>query len=180
MNLWTVRHPPTETKGICVGQHNVPLTISQKDACAQVLQSSPLTPNMIYSSDLPRCMNLAKLLGAHWGIPHRIDIRLREVSMGEWEGKSYDSLLEDPRWNPWCENWLVARPPGGESLSDLQKRVQEWLCETQITDHTLLVSHAGVVRTLHRIAGLPWEEAMRRPVLHLKWQSIFIETERLD
>ena len=175
MNFWTLRHPPTDTNGICVGQHNVPLTMSQKEACKKVLETAPLIPTVIYSSDLPRCMNLAKLLSTHWQIPHHIDSRLREISMGEWEGKRYDALLEDPRWNIWCENWLTARPPKGESLMDLQKRVQAWLYEKSITPHTLLVSHAGVVRTFHRIAGLPWEEAMKKPVHHLNWQRIFIK-----
>ncbi|MEC7987038.1 MAG: histidine phosphatase family protein [Myxococcota bacterium] len=174
MNFWTLRHPPTDAKGICVGQHKVPLTMSQKEACTRALETAPLIPDIIYSSDLPRCMNLASRLGSHWGIPHRVDIRLREISMGEWEGKSYDSLLQDTRWNTWCENWLTARPPGGEALADLQKRVLSWLDETDISAKTLLVSHAGVVRSLYQCAGLSWEDAMQQSVVHLKWQRITI------
>ena len=151
MNFWTLRHPPTDAAGICVGQHCVPLTISQQEAFQRAVKEAPLIPSVIYSSDLPRCRKLAELLSAHWHIPHHVDIRLREISMGEWEGRRYDDLLEDPRWNPWCENWLTARPPGGESLADLQKRVRSWLEETHLDAASLLVSHAGVVRSLHQL-----------------------------
>ena len=172
MNLWTLRHPPTDAKGICVGQHHVPLTMSQEEACTDVLNTAPFVPTVVYSSDLPRCMELAKLLASYWCVPHNIDRRLREISMGEWEGKSYDSLLDDPRWNVWCENWLTERPPDGESLLDLQTRVQSWLDDTEITSQTLLVSHAGVARTLHRISGKSWLKAMQEPIVHLRWQRI--------
>ena len=99
--------------------------------------------------------------------------------MGEWEGKTYDSLLQDQRWKIWCDNWLTARPPGGESLFDLQKRVQDWLANTSLTPHTLLVSHAGVVRTLYRQAGWPWTTAMKEPVPHLTWKKILIESQNI-
>ena len=172
MTLWSLRHAPTDSANICVGQYPVRVQIPPAEAAETVSSRAPLIPSVIHSSDLPRCADLARRLSQIWGVPHRIDIRLREISMGIWEGKSYDSLLDDESWMHWCEHWQTARPPGGESLQDLVGRVSTWHQETQTTENVLLVSHAGVVRCLRHLGGIPWEEALRTQVPHLTWQQL--------
>jgi len=172
MNVWTVRHPPTHTEGICVGQHQVPLKVSLDHAVETVLNHAPFRPTVLFSSDLPRCERLATQLALYWGIPHHTDERLREISMGEWEGQRYDDLQGDPYWEEWCKNWLKGRPPNGESLADLENRVQEWLDLGLLSKTSLLISHAGVVRTLYRLKGISWMDAMKKDVPHLIWIQI--------
>ena len=170
--MWTVRHAPKDSEGLCVGQYDVPVRIKAPQALSMVIKEAPIKPEVIFSSDISRCADLASLLAQHWGIPHRIDLRLREMSMGEWEGKRYDDLLHDPDWMTWCENWKVESTPRGESLEDLNARVRDWYEEHSACGRALLISHAGVVRTLHHIAGMLWEDAIRLHIPHLEWREV--------
>lgn len=173
MILWTVRHPPTQTKGICVGQLHVPVLIPRLTAKQIVLESAPLVPTVIWSSDLPRCAKLAEDLAENWGVVHRVDKQLREISMGEWEGRTFDDLYENDtaRWNTWCNDWITQATPGGESMLDVEKRVAQWLRTCFSQSNTLLVAHAGVVRVLRCLLGLPRGEAFAESVTHLKWEK---------
>ena len=173
MILWTVRHPPTQSKGICVGQLAVPVLLSRDEAKQKVTASAPLTPPVICSSDLPRCENLAADLAAHWGVVHHVDSRLREISMGEWEGRTFDELYETDteRWNVWCSNWITQATPGGESMLDVESRVQDWLRTGPVQSNTLLVAHAGVVRVLRCILGEERAQAFACSVTHLVWEK---------
>ena len=173
MILWTVRHPPTLSKGICVGQLEVPITIPVSQAAHNVLQEAPVTPPSIWSSDLPRCQQLAAALADRWQISHAIDPRLREISMGEWEGKSFDELYsaDTKRWLYWCENWTSESTPNGESMIDVEIRVHDWLHSFHRQENTLLIAHAGVVRVLRCLLGENRKKAFSYSVPHLIWQQ---------
>ena len=172
MKLWTVRHPPTDTDGLCVGQLEVALKISQIKAAQMVFEQAPMKPIIVWSSDLPRCCDLASLLSKKWEADHVIDPRLREISMGDWEGQLYDDLIDDPRWSTWCTNWMTECPPNGETLDDLHRRVLRWYNEQSISANIVLISHAGVVRCLQHIHGMPWNVAMQQKVPHLSWLQV--------
>ena len=173
MNLWTVRHPPTQSKGLCVGQLAVPVLVPRDEAKQRVIDKAPLTPPIIWSSDLPRCKNLAADLAANWGVAHHVDPRLREISMGEWEGRTFDDLYETDteRWNIWCSNWITQATPGGESMLDVEKRVQGWLRNCFLQPDTLLVAHAGVVRVIRCLLGEERSQAFACAVPHLVWEK---------
>ena len=137
-----------------------------------VLKDAPIKPELIFSSDISRCADLATVLARHWGVPHRVDVRLREMSMGDWEGKRYDDLLHEPEWMTWCENWKEQATRNGESLKDLHKRVRSWYLENTTWERALLISHAGVVRTLHHIGGMSWDNAMTLQIPHIQWWEV--------
>ena len=173
-HIWVCRHPPTQSDGICVGQFPVPISIPWDDAVHRVLQSVPVTPTELWTSDLPRCSTLAHLCAKKWQLPVRVDPQLREISMGEWQGKEYDALqaLDQERWEAWCADWKNAVPPNGENLSMLQRRVKSWLMNNTLSSNPVLIAHAGVVRALRVLAGMSWEEAMSMNVPHLTWEKI--------
>ncbi len=56
----------------------------------------------------------------------RIIDDLIELDLGDWEGKTYEGLMEkDPeRMHRHFDNFLTSKSPGGESLSDLAARVR--------------------------------------------------------
>ena len=172
--IWICRHPPTQSDGICVGQFPVSISVSWDDAVGRVVQSAPVVPTEIWTSDLPRCSKLAHLCAKHWNIPVHIDPRLREISMGEWQGKRYDTLQEHDkeRWEAWCSDWKNAIPPNGENLSMLHRRVESWFVQNEFSSYPVLIAHAGVVRTLRVMGGMSWDEAMSTSVPHLTWDKI--------
>lgn len=178
-HIWICRHPPTQSSGLCIGQSPVPISISWDEAIKRVLESTPITPTEIWTSDLPRCHTLAKLCAQSWKLPVQVDSKLREISMGSWQGKSYDDLqtFDTIRWEEWCSDWQHVIPPDGENLAMLRSRVETWLSETTLSTEPVLIAHAGVVRTLRVLAGASWDEAMSTPVPHLTWEKIGVPND---
>ncbi len=130
-------------------------------------QGSAKAIERIYTSDLPRCLSLAEGLGQRLGLEPRIDPRLREQSLGDWEGRTWDELSRD---NPldisaYWTDYANARPPGGESLADVDARVRGFWIEVreQLLDRrAVFVTHVGVLRCfLARLLELPLDSALR-------------------
>ncbi len=115
------------------------------------------------ASPLLRTRDTMELLRAELGEglpPCRFDDRLREMSFGAWEGRSWDDLkgaepstIAARRRDTWA---FV--PPDGESYAMLLDRVAPWL-EALAAD-TIVVAHGGVARVLlHHVTGLATERA---------------------
>jgi len=92
----------------------------------------------VYTSDLARaCV-----------VEGERDPRLREIDRGEVEGLAFDDLPLDVQ-RGLLEEPTRVRFPGGESFSDLRRRVMEALDEiaARHPDETVaVVSHAGAIR----------------------------------
>jgi len=156
-----------------VGQTVIETTISRSDAVEQAEQTAPLKPVRLFSSDLPRCADLAHGLGEKWSIPVHLDPRLREMNFGEWEGRHYDAIeAEDgERWHTWCTNWRTQAPPAGESLETFTGRVSRWLEDQRPTPTDAIVTHAGVIRVLRVLGGMTWDDAMASENPFLGWTA---------
>ena len=116
----------------------------------------------IYCSDLDRCLETARIIGARCSLKPQVQPGLREVSLGAWEGQRFDTVqsLFPKAFQERGDYIADHRPPGGESFRDLQNRV--WpIFETvvgRISGDTLIVTHAGVIRVLLcRLLGMPLE-----------------------
>src|SRR5688572_7059938 len=85
---------------------------------------------------------------------HDID----EVDFGEWSGRTFMQLADDPDWRRWNEQRSSARTPAGESIADIQARVLRHLRQLR-DDHPgrliAIVTHAEVIRSV----VLHWLEA---------------------
>jgi broad specificity phosphatase PhoE len=110
------------------GQRDAPLTekgILQARAASLRLSQEPLAA--VYTSDLGRAVRTAEFIAE----PHRLPLvsreDLREVNLGEWEGKSVPELEQDEAEADLLSRWrtdsVTNRPPGGERLEELQARV---------------------------------------------------------
>lgn len=115
----------------------------------------------LYTSDLLRAIETAQVLAEAVGVTPRVLEGLREMSHGEWEGKTKAEILdtwpeehaafeEDPRG--------VARP-GGDSYGDLAERVWpvlERLADRHRGERVLVVTHGGPIRlVLSDVTGTP-------------------------
>ena len=77
----------------------------------------------------------------------RVEPRLREVSFGEFDGKTWEQLNKygiDPLADP--GKYYKWRPTGGESYADTAKRVSSWLADQQTP--AIVVAHGGISRIL--------------------------------
>jgi broad specificity phosphatase PhoE len=95
----------------------------------------------------------------------RIDERLRELTLGSWDGLTYGEIeavstaifADGPEW--------CFRAPDGESYDAFAARVGEWLGEQNDMAPIIVVAHGLVSRVLRGLyAGLPRAVALTLPV----------------
>lgn len=142
------------------GHRDIPLNAA---GFAQVAAAAPsivaLDPDVIVASDLKRATATADIIAAAAGLPVRIDPRLRETSLGQWEGLTRSEVQQ--RWPGMWENWrhrgARISPPDGESRLRVSERAAEVVDELDATAATtaLLVTHGGLIVGLTgRLLGL--------------------------
>ena len=144
-----------------IGRTDLPLSADgQTQARAWAAFFAAGTLNAIYSSDLARCMETARVIGGACRLPVHAVPAFREIDLGAWDGLSFEDVKA--RWpeafQQRGENIADYRPPGGESFRDLQSRA--WpafeALARQASGKNLIVTHAGVIRVLLcRILGMP-------------------------
>lgn len=132
MKLFLVRHGVStgNVPGSLLGQSDHPLTghgEAQARAVAGVL--GPLGPMPVYCSDLRRARQTAEHIAAAWwpgdvAAHLHCDPRLREIDLGEYEGRSWEEMIDDEALGAALEaDAFSTALRGGESLALLEQRV---------------------------------------------------------
>jgi probable phosphoglycerate mutase len=123
-----VRHGQTDwnLEGRYHGQSDVPLNEygrEQARLLAQQLQSRSFAA--IYSSDLVRARETAEIISQGMHLMVALDPRLREINQGEWEGQLVEAIKERyvGLWQERKRDPVKVRPPGGETVGEVAKRV---------------------------------------------------------
>ncbi len=130
---------------------------AQAVAAAEVLAKRQ--PLLIVSSDLRRAYDTALSLGERSGMPVRIDTRLRETHLGDWQGLTHtevDALAPGAR-QAWRDDARWA-PHGGESRIDVADRSLPLIAELVVGEPEwgadepdrplVLVAHGGLIAAL--------------------------------
>lgn len=176
--LWLVRHGEStwNALGLVQGQRAEPrltrLGAAQARAVARHLAGRHV--RTLYTSDLLRAVETARLVAAVLGLEPTVDARLRERALGSAEGLPSSSLV--PGHSGIGGGRVLdadAAPPGGESVRRLCRRVGRFLDELAPADalghgppgDVVLVAHGGVVRAaLAHLDGVPSDEMVWGPV----------------
>ena len=155
-SLYLVRHGQVEgfEEKRYNGQGDVPLTATgqaQFSLLQMRLQAKEISA--VYSSDLSRCLEGARMLGQPFGLEPVALPELRELDIGAWEGQTWEELQSKHPgdWQARLEDIVNYQVPGGESLIGMAERVREAL--KQIIDRhpgeaLILVAHGGVNRVI--------------------------------
>ena len=110
--------------------------------------------DLCFTSPLKRARHTAQLvLGDRKDVPVIEDVRLREISFGEWEGKDSRLLPAEMLDNFFHHTEAYQPPKNAESLESICKRTQEFYEELiqkeELQDKTILIaSHGCAVRAL--------------------------------
>ncbi len=135
------------------GQNDVPLSetgIEQAHALAAQAAAEDPPVVALYTSPQRRARQTADIVGAKLGLQARVDERLKEVHVGDWEGRLKDDVeRDDPEaWAAFRAAGEDFRFPGGESFHEQQERVIEALVDVTQRGElpALLVCHRGVIR----------------------------------
>lgn len=168
MELYLIRHTkPKIACGFCYGQTDLEVADDYPKALTALQQKfANLNVSVVYSSPLQRCQRLAADLFSKTAIT---DVRLMEVNFGLWEMMAWQDVAKQAL-DDWAADIVHFTPPNGESLFDLDQRVDAFfqaLC-TQIPPSkdkkVAIIAHAGVIRCL--LSAL-----MKMPLTaHLHWQ----------
>lgn len=153
MKFLLVRHGETKynEENRIQGWLDIPLSQKgrlQAEGIAEELKGVEI--DVIVSSDLSRAYETAQKIAKF----HSLDIvtapELREIEQGAWDGLTVKEAQR--RYPEEYHNWLssphAARPPGGESLKDVQERVVPLIEELRNR------SHNSVVIVGHKVVNL--------------------------
>ena len=164
-----VRHGQTESnaKEIVEGHNNSPLTeLGGKQAHAVAAKLKNQDIGLIIASDLGRCKETAEIIGHEIGAEVIFDEGLRERSMGDAEGLTYQASRD--KFGSYYKAYDEA-PGNIESSQKLEERVAKCFKKNRSTHghrNVVIVSHGSVIRMLtKRIRNLTFEEARERPAI---------------
>jgi broad specificity phosphatase PhoE len=127
----------------------------EMNAAAHVLQH--LKPASIQCSPQQRALQSAGIIAARCGGAVEIVRAMDEIDMGRWTGARFEDLQGQDAWYRWNAQRKSGRPPGGESMSSLQRRVVAHLGQLAGREGpVVIVSHAEPIRAaLMYYLGVP-------------------------
>jgi alpha-ribazole phosphatase/probable phosphoglycerate mutase len=149
---------------------------------AAVGSSPPWT--RVVTSPLQRCSAFAHALAERHGLPIVEEPRFKEVRFGVWEGRTHEELDRNEAGvlARFHHDPLSNRPEGAEPLEDFFERVTTaWDAWTgsHIQEHTLLVTHAGVIRAVMAyVLGIPLSHMYRVAVTNAGLTRIRLTSSR--
>jgi len=158
IRILLIRHGETEWNQTHRFQGRSDVHLNQKGrrqahALALALKSENLTA--IYSSPLTRAKETARIIGSfHPSAPLHIENGLIEMDIGDFDGMPASQWVEKyPDFlKAWRKDPSLVRMPGGETLSEVQSRVNETLeriTRSYYSGRTLLMaSHNFVILSL--------------------------------
>jgi len=117
-------------------------------------------PILVIASTFARARETGLIIGTELGIPIEYEAEFREMSLGDLAGQPYDSIANDPSFDP-MRSWLW-RAPNGESHEDVRSRVAPALDRVAAKypdDEIVIVSHGGVMRAVWAHVTGKWENA---------------------
>nr|WP_320016360.1 histidine phosphatase family protein [uncultured Desulfobacter sp.] len=149
--LFILRHGQIEGHGTrrFIGCTDIPLdNTGREQARRWQAPFAAIRFKQVYTSALSRCRETA-VLACPDSTPV-IDRRLNEIDLGDWDGRDFEHIKTNypDLFEQRGRDIYGFRPPAGESFKDLFHRVSLFFSELPLSSHTLLVTHAGVIRAM--------------------------------
>lgn len=154
VTVFLLRHGETAWNklGRVMGRTQVPLGA---DGVQQIQKIAPLVamlePDAIYTSPLRRAVQTAKVVAAETKLPICKSEGLNEIAYGEWAGRYFEDLIDDELYRRFIKSPAKTILPGGETISDVQRRGLEVIEEAAQKipgGRFLFVSHGDVIRAI--------------------------------
>jgi len=142
MKVYLIRHTAVDVPvGTCYGQTEVSLKDTFKEEAKVVSKKlKGICPDMVFSSPLSRCTQLADFCG----FPNAIlDNCLKELNFGDWEGNEWNEI----DMHIWEKDWINPPAPNGESFVRMYDRVAFFFDELKVSGYNtvFVFTHGGVI-----------------------------------
>lgn len=147
--------------GILQGWLDSPLTDTGKEQA----KFPDFQPNIVYASDLGRANETARLMFPDKTI--QTDQRLREIYLGEWQGKKITDLQKDIQYENYIKRPERFEPTTQETFHQVMKRMESFLqlLIDQPEDKIAVISHGVAIACLtialqHKPLSTLWNEGI--------------------
>lgn len=142
------------------GRKDVPLSHEGRNALLELVRGYEYPKaDIVFTSPLSRCVQTAGII-----YPETYTVGeegLIDMSLGAFEGKTFDGLKDDRDFLAWLDDSSQNPPPGGEKSGDFTRRVLEAvnrifmrMMNERLTS-AAAVTHGGVIMTILASIGLP-------------------------
>jgi probable phosphoglycerate mutase len=136
---------------------------TQAARLAESLSDEPIA--MIQSSPVQRAQETAAAVARGHSLPVQSVAALDEIDFGEWTGREFEALADDPQWHHWNAHRAVAVAPRGESMAAAQARAMAHIRATAAAhpgQTVAMVTHCDIIRAaLADILGLSLDAVHR-------------------
>lgn len=157
------------------GQADPPLDdvgLAQASAAASLLAT--FAPDLIVTSDLQRASATAAALATATGLDAVLDPRLRERSLGHWEGLTRDEV--EVRFPEEFAHWRAGRNVtrrGGETRELVTVRTRELFASLPSVPVIVLVTHSATALALtEAVLGLDHDRHILGPLANCHWSEL--------
>ncbi|MEM5947891.1 histidine phosphatase family protein [Spirochaetia bacterium 38H-sp] len=149
--VFFIRHADCDINVYAGARSNPPLSeVGKKQVEALSFWAKNADIDKVYSSPLVRAMDTAKGIAMAKGLEVNPIDALKELDFGEWEGLSASDIPAEER-ERWYHEPLTTAPPGGETLTELAKRVLSAyrdITDSNVGKNIAIVAHGGPLRTI--------------------------------
>ena len=173
--IWRHGRTSWNAAGRYQGQADPPLDeagVAQAALAATMIAT--LRPDVIVTSDLQRAAGTAEALARVTALVPVIDSRLRERSLGHWEGLTRDEVAQ--RYPEEMADWLAGRDVtrrGGESRSEVAARALAAFAELDEVPLAVLVTHSATAIALtSALLGLSPDKPVLGPLANCHWTEM--------
>lgn len=146
MEIYLINHTsPAISDDICFGSTDVALSDNFYNELKHITDQLPPHFDLVVSSPLKRCFNLALELETDELVK---DDRLQDLDYGDWEMKKW-SLIDQDLLNTWMTDFSDIAPKNGESFLKLNRRVEDFWEELLGADVEVvaIVTHANIIKS---------------------------------
>jgi probable phosphoglycerate mutase len=180
--MFLVRHGATDAIGreITGRRAGIPLNADgQRQAVSLAAHFAGERISSIHASPLERARQTAEPIARRLGLAIATAPALDEIDVGEWTGATLQALQERPDWRRWNAFRSGSRPPGGESMIEVQARMVGFigdLHEAEEGGRHLLVGHADPIKAaIFYYLGLPLDFIMRLEISPASVSALHID-----
>ena len=161
--LLLVRHGESEGNALrrFTESDLVPLTPAGREQAerAAAFLRARFAPVRVVSSPFTRARQTAEIIASALAVPVELEAALREQFLGALHGQSYDAAPATPGYESLARwEW---RPPGGETLLEVQARAVPALlaiARASLGRDVVVTSHAGTIQAVWAHVEGGWQD----------------------
>lgn len=153
----------------------------QAQELAQTLSTAPI--EAIFSSPLERAIETAQPLADLKGLPIQIETGIIEIDFGDYQGKTWEWLYQQPHWIQFDQSPADITFPNGESIAGVQQRavtaIEKIAQDCRELKAVALFTHGDIIRlAVAHYLRIPLNEYRRFIVHPASITLISMETDK--